>query len=249
MEQQSPIEQAAAILRQSRNCVIFTGAGISVESGIPAFRGEGGLWQHYNPECIELGYFQRHPEESWRLIKEIFYDHIAMAEPNNAHYACAKLEKAGYVSAVITQNIDDLHRQAGSMVVHEFHGTVSRFICTSCSSVMNYEQSLFDTMPPRCPKCGGILKPDFVFFSEPINADVLRESEKCVGACDCMIIIGTSGEIMPASLLPYEAQRHGARIIEINPQRSAYTDALDSVHIPQKATGAMAALLEALQIQ
>ncbi len=244
MDSVERIEQAAAIIRKSRNCIIFSGAGISVESGIPAFRGKSGLWQKYNPDCIELSNFQRNPEQSWRMIKEIFYDFMGSAEPNPAHYACAELEKMGKASAVITQNIDALHSRAGSKAVYEFHGTLNRFVCTACNEKVAFEPHMLKQMPPRCSKCGAVYKPDFVFFSEQIDPEVYRQSQSCCCECDCMIIIGTSGEVMPACSLPHYAHRNGAEIIEINPQPSAFTNQITKVYISEKASLAMWKLVD-----
>jgi len=249
MNSRELIERAAALVKESCNCVVFTGAGISVESGIPAFRGSGGLWQKYNPDCIELSNFYRDPEKAWKMIKEIFYDFMGKAEPNAAHYACAALESAGYVKAVITQNIDALHIRAGSKVVHEFHGTLERFICTGCHRSIGFEPELLTELPPRCLKCGAVLKPDFVFFSEQIDPQVYLKSQQCAESCDCMIIIGTSGEVMPACSLPHYAHRNGASIIEINPEPSAFTHTISDIYIPEASAGTMQMLAAAVGIE
>lgn len=126
--------RAAALLRDARHATAFTGAGISVESGIPPFRGPGGLWSRVDPEFIEIGHFLGYPEESWRRIKDLFYDHFGQAQPNAAHFGLAALEAAGRLKAVITQNIDDLHQQAGSREVIEFHGNSRWLLCLECGS-------------------------------------------------------------------------------------------------------------------
>ncbi len=120
------LTQAVDLIRNSRRLVAFTGAGISVESGIPPFRGPDGLWSRYNPQVLDLTYFQYHPEDSWRVIKEIFYDFFGKAEPNPGHFALADLERAGILRGIITRNIDNLHQAAGSRDVVEFHGSSRR---------------------------------------------------------------------------------------------------------------------------
>jgi len=128
------LEQAADALRRAKRAVAFTGAGISVESGIPPFRGPDGLWSRYDPQVLDLSYFHAHPLESWQVIKEIFYDYFGRARPNEAHKALARLEQAGYLQGVITQNIDNLHQEAGSRHVVEYHGTSRYLTCTACES-------------------------------------------------------------------------------------------------------------------
>ena len=127
------IASAAALIRaKGARGMAFTGAGISVESGIPPFRGPGGLWHKYDPEFIELNYFYAHPERSWAQIREVFYDNWGGAVPNGAHKAVAQLEQEGCLHTVVTQNIDCLHQRAGSKHVLEFHGTLDKLLCTEC---------------------------------------------------------------------------------------------------------------------
>jgi NAD-dependent deacetylase len=127
------LQQAAGLIKSSRRTTAFTGAGISVESGIPPFRGSDGLWSKFDPVFLDIDYFHRYPERSWKLIKEIFYDFFGRAKPNAAHYALAAMERAGFLHSVITQNIDNLHQKAGSKEVYEFHGNSRYLICDSCS--------------------------------------------------------------------------------------------------------------------
>ena len=127
---QEKIERAAKIIKNSKHLTVFTGAGISVESGIPPFRGSEGLWSKYDPEVLELDYFHRNPDVSWKIIKEIFYDFFGKAKPNDSHFGISKLEDLGIVKTIITQNIDNLHQEAGSKNVIEFHGNSKVLICT-----------------------------------------------------------------------------------------------------------------------
>ncbi|WP_024791619.1 NAD-dependent deacylase [Lebetimonas sp. JS032] len=232
------LKKAAELIQTSNYTVSFTGAGISVESGIPPFRGPNGLWSKYNPEILDMNFFLNHPDISWKYIKEIFYDYMYNAKPNIAHYCLTKLENLGKLKGIITQNIDNLHQDAGSKNVIEFHGTTKKLECIKCKTKYVSNKISLDKLPPLCPECGGILKPDFVFFSEPIPKEAFEKSIELAQKCDLMIIIGTTGEIMPASQIPYLAKENGAKIIEINPDKSTYTDTITDIYIPLKATKA-----------
>jgi NAD-dependent deacetylase len=229
-------DEAARLIASARNIVAFTGAGISVESGIPTFRGPEGLWSHYNPQVLDIDWFHAHPEASWRVIKEIFYDYMGdRARPNAAHAFLSHLEERGQLSGIITQNIDHLHQSADSRHVVEFHGTAQQLECTACGRKHDYTASLLETLPPECPACGGLLKPDFVFFGEPIPPHAYEESLRLCHQADLLLIIGTTGEIMPASRLPYESD---APAIEINIAPSTYTTDRTNLFLQAKATEA-----------
>jgi len=234
--QADKITTAAAMIRNAHHAIAFTGAGISVESGIPPFRGPNGLWSKYNPEFIELGYFHREPYNSWKLIKQIFYDFMGDAQPNAAHYALAKLEQNNYLKTVITQNIDNLHQQAGSRNVLEFHGTTRRYECTGCHKKYDFDLISLDILPPACPYCEGLIKPDFVFFSEMIPYRVNMLSFNEAQQADVILVIGTTGEIMPACSIPYHGKEHGSMIIEVNVEESAYTKTITDIYLQGKAT-------------
>ncbi len=239
------IEQAAEVISKARYASAFTGAGISVESGIPPFRGENGLWSRYNPEVLDINFFMHNPLKSWEVIKEIFYDFFGRAQPNGAHRVLADLEKRGIIKGIITQNIDNLHFEAGSRVVAEYHGTSQKLVCVSCGKEYDAGPELLDNLPPKC-SCGGLLKPDFVFFGEGIPKKALSLTSEIVSETDLMILIGTTGEIYPASFIPYEAKERGAFIVEINPEESAYTGKITDIHIKMKAVEAMEQLAELL---
>ncbi len=221
------IQKAVDILHQSKHTTVFTGAGISVESGIPTFRGQNGLWDRYNPIMLEINNFYQFPKESWQDIKTIFYDEIGNAQSNPAHYAVAKLEEMDIVKAVITQNIDNLHQEAGSQTVYEFHGTVKGMICTGCNSHYDSDTVDLSDLPPRCEKCNFVLKPDFVFFGEPIPEAAREKSFAEAELADVFLIIGTTGEVMPACMIPVDAKRNGAKLIEINIAPSKFTSSVD----------------------
>lgn len=240
-------EAALKILSSKRVCA-FTGAGISVESGIPPFRGEGGLWNKYNPEFIEIDYFHQHQEKSWKLIKEIFYDFFGKAKPNAAHFALAELEKEKLIQSVITQNIDNLHQEAGSKNVYEFHGTASKMVCLDCEQTFPASKICLEILPPECPNCLiGRLKPDFIFFGEgipePAGSLSFDEAEKS----DVFMVIGTTGEVMPACMIPVNASQRGAKIIEINVSPSKYTNYVTDIFLQGPATEIMTELLQEIK--
>jgi len=242
------IQQAAKLIRKANHLTAFTGAGISVESGIPPFRGEGGLWDKYDPLMLEIGYFMEHPEKSWKVIKEIFYDSFSEARPNKAHEVLAALEKAGYLKEIITQNIDNLHQEAGNSTVYEFHGNSRNLVCTKTREVIEARYADLDAIPPMHPATGGLLKPDFIFFGEGIPPEAYRASLAAARQSDVFLIIGTTGEIMPASQIPVVAKENGATIIEINTKPSNYTNRITDIYIEGKATEVMGLLAEALNI-
>ncbi|RKZ80604.1 MAG: RNA polymerase subunit sigma [Candidatus Parabeggiatoa sp. nov. 1] len=236
------IENAANLLKQSKHTIVLTGAGISVESGIPPFRGADGIWTQYDPITLDLDYFLQNPEISWPVLKKLFYDPYGQAKPNEAHYALARLEKQGIIKTIITQNIDNLHQQAGSQNVYEFHGALQSLKCLKCDTQYKREEVDFKPTVPRCQKDNGLLKPNFVFFSEGIPPLVATQSFAEALKANVVLVIGTTGEVMPACAIPYEAQTHGAKVIEINPNKSNYTDVITDVFLNGKATEMMTAL-------
>ena len=239
-------DEACRTLRAARHVVVFTGAGISVESGIPPFRGPDGLWNRVDPSFLELDVFFRDPASSWKLIKEIFYDFMGDAEPNTAHLAVSRLEKAGIVQAVITQNIDHLHQDAGSQNVIEYHGTTRRLICMQCGKVWKLSDVDLSETPPFCVRCGGLLKPDFIFFGEGISREASLAASMQTLEADVFLVIGTAGEVMPACALPWAAKENGARIVEVNLHPSHYTGVLTDVFLQGPASEVCARLAEAL---
>ena len=238
--------QAAQKIKEAGRVIAFTGAGISVESGIPPFRGPDGLWSRYDPQVLDLSYFQRHPDDSWRVIKEIFYDFFGSARPNPAHDALARLESAGILYGVITQNIDNLHQEAGSRDVIEFHGTSRYLTCLSCQKTLKFQSELFSRMPPSCPDCGGLLKPNFIFFGEGIPPQAYQRSQEETKLADVWLVVGTTGEIMPASMLPIEAHENGALIIEVNLHPSNYTETITDIFLQGRASEVLKTLSDAV---
>ena len=230
------IIQAVEYINKSKYIVAFTGAGISAESKIPTFRDDDGIWKKYNPQLLEINHFLANPAASWQVIKEIFYTKFANAEPNDAHHALADLERMGKLHSVITQNIDNLHQKAGSKNVIEFHGNSQKLICINCQHIFSVAEIDLKADIPQCSHCTGTLKPDFVFFGENINPKTHNQATRESQLCDLMIIIGTSGEVFPAALIPENAKFYGAKIIEINTKPSNYTDTLADIFIEGKAS-------------
>ena len=233
------------MIQSANHLIAFTGAGISVESGVPPFRGPGGLWSSYNPRYLELSYFRRHPDRCWNILKEIFYEHFAKAKPNDAHRVLAQQEELGLVKAIITQNIDNLHQLAGSKRVIEFHGNTRDLACMACGQIIEASPERLKVLPPRCD-CGGVLKPDCIFFGEGIPQKAWLESRLEIEAADVLLIIGSTGEIYPAAGLPYQAAENGAKIIEINPEESNFTNTITDLFIALPAGRAMNRIEELL---
>ncbi|MCD4745697.1 MAG: NAD-dependent deacylase [Bacteroidales bacterium] len=242
------IEKAAEKIRKAKYGIAFTGAGISVESGIPPFRGENGLWNKYDPIFLEIEYFRKKPLQSWKKIKEIFYDNLIKAEPNKAHIVLAKMCKRELIESVITQNIDNLHQKAGSKYVYELHGTYKQLVCTECSSEYDISFADLNFLPPTCYICKGILKPDMVFFNEPIPLFAKNRSFAEAKKCDLFLIIGTDAEVFPANSIPIAAKETGATIIEINIKESHFTNTITDIFLKGKATEVMTKLGELLYL-
>ncbi len=239
------LKAAANMIKEAKNIVIFTGAGISVESGIPPFRGKDGLWNKYDPKFVDIGYFMYNTKECWTTLKEIFYDSVVDAKPNKAHFALVELEKRNIRGSTViaTQNIDALHQAAGSSKVYELHGNSTKLKCMKCENTSNISREIFASMPPKCVKCNAILKPDFVFFGEELPKYDYDHAFDAAKSCDVCIVIGTTGGVMPAGMLPIRAHDHGAKIIEINPNPSSYTDSIVNVFIEEGASTTLEGIL------
>lgn len=236
------LQKAVTLILNSEYTIAFTGAGISVESGIPPFRGENGLWSKYDPNVLDLGNFQLNPIEAWRVIKEIFYDFFGSAKPNVAHFVLSEMESKGLLNAIITQNIDNLHYEAGSKEVYEFHGNSRMLVCPYCSK-KSVAAEIDLTEVPLCNVCHAVLKPDFIFFGEGIPEIAYQKSLIAAEKADVVIIIGSTGEVYPAANIPLVAKHNGAKIIEINPEKSLFTDSITDIFIQGKASEAMQGLL------
>lgn len=239
------LKEVARLIKQAQYGVVFTGAGVSVESGIAPFTGAGGLWNQYDPKFIEINFFLSDPKRSWEEMKKIFFTDMDEASPNKAHQVIAQLEQKGMVKGVITQNIDGLHQKAGNKNVQEFHGTIKTLSCGVCGRKYKLEDVDIEKVPPLC-FCGHVLKPDFVFYGEGIPPLAYQKSLEMAENADVMLIVGTAGQVMPACSLPQVSKQFGAKIIEVNPQPSAFTGTITDYYFAQKATeffGALAAEL------
>ncbi len=244
----SEIREVVQLIRTAKYAVAFTGAGISVASGIPPFRGENGLWNTTDPIFLEIEFFNKKPLQSWQKIKEIFYDKLGDAEPNIAHTVLAKMEKRSFLESVTTQNIDHLHQKAGSKTVYELHGTYKQLICTKCQSEYDMSFANLDYLPPTCFVCKGILKPNIVFFNEPIPKFAKEHAFEEAKKADVFIIIGTNAEVLPAANIPIVAKETGAKIIEINIQPSHFTNTITDIFIEMEASEAMKKIGELLYL-
>ncbi len=230
------VQQAASLILNARHLVALVGAGMSVESGIPPFRGPGGLWTRYGePTSLGFKQFIQDPAGWWdrRLREEKEEGNptyelklaVDRAGPNPGHIALAEMERMGLLKYIITQNVDDLHHRAGSVNVAEIHGNRTKLRCLDCSVRLPRDEFPIVDIPPGCPECGGIIKIDSVMFGEPIPGDVLRVCIEQAQACDCMLMVGTSGTVHPAASLPIAARERGASLIEVNPYETSLTAA------------------------
>jgi NAD-dependent deacetylase len=241
------IDAAARVLAEANLTVALTGAGISVESGIPPFRGKGGLWEKFDPmSYAHIDAFRRDPERVWKVLLKTLGETLATARPNKAHLGLAELERRGCLRAVITQNVDGLHQQAGSREVIEFHGSMATHRCLDCDQGLPTERVALDQIPPRC-QCGGVLRPEVVFFGETIPFEALKNSERFARMCDAMLVVGTSATVEPAASIPLIAKQHGACIIEINPQPTPLTRTISDISLMGPAGDMVSELVAALE--
>jgi NAD-dependent deacetylase len=205
---------------KSQHVVAFTGAGISSESGIPTYRGAGGLWSTYDPDrYANIHYFREDPSYYWSFFRDVRYPMLHTVVPNKAHLALAEMEQMGHMQTVITQNIDGLHQEAGTTSVIELHGTTRIITCTNCAEEYPMEvvfSRLDEEIPPLCQECRGILRPAVIFFGEPLNPDVITRAYEEVDCCDFLLVVGSSLVVYPAADLPVTAKQHGAGLAIIN---------------------------------
>jgi len=237
---------AAKIVKESISTIALTGAGISVESGIPDFRSAGGLWTRYNPsEYAHIDGFRHNPRKIWRMIFEL-RDMTKNAQPNPAHIALAQLEKMGLLKAVITQNIDNLHQRAGNIKVVEFHGNSERLQCIYCGAEYPADEFMIDDEPPHCKNCGEILKPSVIFFGEMIPQMALMESQNLASDAKVVLVIGTSAVVYPASSIPHIAKANGAYIIEFNVEKTVISPTITDIFIQGKVGETLPEFIEAI---
>ncbi|WP_243664678.1 SIR2 family NAD-dependent protein deacylase [Rhodothermus marinus] len=227
---------------------VLTGAGISAESGVPTFRDPGGLWERFRPEELaNVQAFLRNPDlvQRWyayrrKLVREV--------EPNPGHYALVELERMVPDFTLITQNVDNLHRRAGSRRVVELHGNLLRSYCIDCGRPADEVdlEAAAEGKPARCPACGGLIRPDVVWFGEMLPEEALAEAYAACERAEVFLSVGTSAVVYPAAGLPLEAKRAGAYVAEINLQPSAIADEMDALLLG-KAGEILPALVEAVR--
>jgi NAD-dependent deacetylase len=246
-DQDTLIKKAAQDISSSHKTIALTGAGISVESGIPDFRSAGGLWSKYDPEeYAHISAFRSNPEKVWHMLQEMM-ELVLGVEPNPAHRALAELEEMGLLSSVITQNVDGLHQRGGSKEVIEFHGSNQWLICLQCGYRQEAASFSFKAIPPRCPQCNTILKPDVVFFGEPIPGEAQARAFEEARTCDLVLVVGTSAVVYPAAGIPTLAKQGGAKIIEINMEPTPLTGRISDYLIQGPAGSILPQIVEVVR--
>ena len=239
------IEQAADVIINSKLTLALTGAGISVESGIPDFRSAEGLWSKFDPaEYATISAFRSQPEKVWEMLREMD-DVVNKARPNDAHLGMGELEKLGYLHHIITQNIDNLHQAGGSKNVIEYHGNSTTLSCLWCRKRYKSEEKRGEH-PPKC-QCQKILKPDIVFFGESIPEDALHRSFELASSAQALMVVGTSAVVSPVNTIPAIAKQNGSMIIEINKERTHLTDSLTDIFLQGSATGVISDLVATIE--
>jgi NAD-dependent deacetylase len=244
---------AAELLASAAHAVALTGAGLSAESGIPTYRGTDGEWTKFGEPTIDgWDLFQRSPAAWWeeatreRSMTTDFARALDAAEPNAGHVAMFELEVIGRLAHVITQNVDDLHRRAGTTRLTEIHGNRWWARCMNCGQREPLAQVKLDRLPPLCLDCGGILKNDTVMFGEPIPHEALRACYRQAALADVFLVVGTSAVVYPAAEFPIQAKRHGAKLIEVNPHETDLSWLADVV-VRAPAGEALPRMLEMLR--
>ncbi|HID71409.1 MAG TPA: NAD-dependent deacylase [Thermoplasmata archaeon] len=221
------LEEARKALKRAEKVAVLTGAGISAESGIPIFRGKDGLWQKHEIEKVAtLTGFLADPDYAWKFHSELMKI-ISKAKPNRAHYVLAEMEPHFPEFHVITQNVDNLHQEAGSKNVIELHGNIWRVKCLEEEKIYPVKKEELEKFNTHCPKCGGLLKPDVVFFGEPLPKDALGKALTVSAEADVMFVVGTSAVVQPAASLPFITKENRGLIFEFNPETTALTKFAD----------------------
>jgi len=240
------------LIRQSRETVVLTGAGISADSGVPTFREAlSGLWKRFDPEQLAtLEAFERDPALVWGWY-EWRRASVSMAKPNEAHSALARLEASRPRTVVVTQNVDDLHERAGSKRVVHLHGSLFTPRCAHCGNRFQFDATVpveprdgRRIEPPRCALCGGRVRPGVVWFGEPLPSALWQEAQAAAATCDLLVVVGTSGLVQPAASLPTIARRAGALVLVVDPHPTAI-DGISTRCLRGRAADLLPALVEA----
>jgi NAD-dependent deacetylase len=231
-------------LRRAENVVVSTGAGVSAESGVPTFRGAGGIWSKMNPEELaSVDGFMKNPQLVWEWY-QYRRDLMGKVTPNPGHHAIAQMEKLFERFTLITQNIDGLHARAGSANILELHGNISRNKCLKCERPYRGEIDLEEGLP-YCD-CGGMIRPDVVWFGEMLPQDVLEKAFRATEEADVFFSVGTSAIVQPAASLPFMARRGGAYVVEVNIEPTGLTAVAD-VFLQGKSGEVLPGIVEQLQ--
>lgn len=239
------IQKTAQHIHEAKYVTALTGAGMSAESGIPTFRDQGGFWEKYDPEIYaHIDTFSTHPEKPWLMVRE--FNLMVAARPNPGHLALTALQHMGYLQEIITQNVDNLHQEAGSTRVIEFHGNLRRALCLSCGKYYDFAELDLTVLPPRCA-CNGLLKPDAVFFGEPIPEAAYAQADRASRASTLMVVVGTSAIVYPAASMPLVAKHSGAKVIEVNPESTPLTGSVSDYIIYGTAAEVLPRIVGALQ--
>ena len=234
---------AAAAIKSAASAVAVTGAGISAESGIPTFRGHGGIWEKYPPdEYATIDAYNANPDKVWKFWCDLATT-LAGCKPNPAHYALAELERMGRLTAVVTQNVDNLHQDAGSRNVIEYHGNARWLVCPRCRHRDPLDLSQHGDTPPYC-FCGTLMKPDVIMFGEVIPSEAIVQSALLVEKCNVLIVVGTSAQVYPAARLPILAHQNGAFIIEANIVETDFTQTVTNAFLQGPAGETLPKLLD-----
>ncbi|MDG6226162.1 MAG: NAD-dependent protein deacylase [Candidatus Thermoplasmatota archaeon] len=238
--------KAARLLLQARPFPVLTGAGISVESGIPTFHGPEGLWSRYDPyEYGHIDTFLEHPERTWELLLEIIRSSIS-ARPNRAHELLAKMEMMNWCGPVITQNVDGFHGLAGSQNVIELHGNARRIRCMKCSFTETLDPEGLEAFQINC-YCGGMKRPEVVLYGEDLPMSALMSARESCYGCKGVLVIGTSGIVYPAASLPGIVHDRGFPVVEMDPTETALTGSVADVSIRMGASSGLEALFDAME--
>jgi NAD-dependent protein deacetylase/lipoamidase len=241
------IGRLAELLERRRPCVVLTGAGISTESGIPDFRSAGGIWERYDPaEVAHIEAFRRDPVRVWEFYA-LRLDALAAAEPNDGHRALAELEEHGWIRAIVTQNVDGLHRRAGSREVVEVHGSLREAECIHCGVRVPMAAALDQLPLPPCPECGEVLKPGVVMFGELLPAAAIEWAQALAAEADLLLVVGSALEVFPVADLPAETLASGGALAIVNRGGTRW-DSRAEVTIDAGAGATLRALAVALDI-